>query len=398
MGKIGKIALLAIGAILLSWMIIKLSVSNGLTRSDPTTAHRIAPGNPEATLSLAMHDFAASNLKIKPATLAMANAALRRAPLSEEPFLLAGVAALSSGEHEMSRHLLEEARRRNPRSRPARLFLLDRYLRDVRIQEATREIAVLTRLIPETNKVLIPELARLASNPATIDTLARALDTDDRLQQSVLMHLASIGADANIVLRLAGSKAFNKHSEANAPWRSKLLENLITKGEVNRAHGIWTRFAGIGQPDAIRIYDPQFEGMVGPPPFNWSFVASANGVAEPSAHGGLDVQYYGRATVDLARQLIILPPGRYRLSFRATGNSPQTGSGLAWRIMCYSGKGNLVEIPFGKLDYSGTTITSAFTVPPQKCPAQWLSLTGAARDLPTPESITISRLHLSELG
>jgi hypothetical protein len=47
-------------------------------------------------------------------------AALAHAPLAEEPFVVQGVLAIAKGDAERGLRLLEEAKRRNPRSGAAR--------------------------------------------------------------------------------------------------------------------------------------------------------------------------------------------------------------------------------------------------------------------------------------
>ena len=63
-----------------------------------------------------------------------------------------------------------------------------------------------------------------------------------------------------------------------------------------------------------QIFNGEFRKIPSLPPFGWELVDSAAGFAEVG-DGSLQILYYGREDSELASQLLLLPPGRYR--FRA---------------------------------------------------------------------------------
>jgi hypothetical protein len=135
-------------------------------------------------------------------------------------------------------------------------------------------------------------------------------------------------------------------------------------------------------------------GLPGMAPFNWSFPATAAGAADRSP-SGLQVEYYGRDGAELTSQLLMLPPGRFRLSFIAEGAADGASSKLSWTLTCHQSKAALAEIALKNVDYSPKRIAADIVVPPQGCSAQWLKLVGAPAEFAKPQSATIRNLQLS---
>jgi len=111
-------------------------------------------------------------------------------------------------------------------------------------------------------------------------------------------------------------------------------------------------------------------------------------VAEPNGRGGVDVLYYGRANAALARQLLLLRPGRYRLVMTVEDASGEVRA-VRWHIRCAKNAKSLADLPLR----AGTNAI-AFDVP-LGCDAQWLDLRGVAGDLPRTTELTIRGLQLA---
>ena len=187
------------------WQAVKASAAQAWGSRNPPAAAKFAPDNPVTRIGSAMLKFSLGNGRVTPETRADAVAALNEYPLAEEPFLLEGVAALAKGNAKRGEALLEEAKRRNPRNRLARLLLLDRYLRTERARNAAAELGILTVLMPRTGEVLIPHLAKMVTDPKSAGTLRGALNNNPGLLNAVLTRLASDGASPGTILQLAAA-------------------------------------------------------------------------------------------------------------------------------------------------------------------------------------------------
>lgn len=393
---IPKILVLLAAAILVGWAVVTTSAVNALRRNPPAAAV-VAPYHPQVRATSAMSEFRRNQGRVRPDTLAALTASLDQAPLTEEPFLLNGVAALARGDQRVADRLLAESLRRNPRSKLTRMLLLDGHLRNNRMAAAASQIAMLSRLMPSANQVLIPELARFATDSSTRPALAGALRSDPLLRPEILKHLAITGADADIVLDLARRSGAPLTQSGAADWQAILLQKLVEKGEIARAYDIWKSLLGTSaEGPKLAVHDPRFRGQPGHPPFNWQLGASGGGVAERTRGSQLQVEYYGRAAAELASQVLMLRPGRYRLQFTAGGDADGKGSRLSWRVDCIPSKATAGEIPVRVTGYSPQTMAGSFTVPAMGCSAQWLRLVGTPAEFPAGQSLTLTEVGVRE--
>ena len=152
-----------------------------------------------------------------------------------------------------------------------------------------------------------------------------------------------------------------------------------------------------GAPASGTLYDPDFEGLAGPPPFNWELESSGEGFAQRGTRA-LRVEYSGREDTRLASQLLALAPGTYRLTFTAEGQTDAEGGEIAWTVSCHPGGPTGLEVPITGLDLSPKRFSSEFTVPASGCPGQWLRLVGDAAEFPEDQQVTIRDLRIVEAG
>ncbi len=287
-----KAAAGAVVALLLGFWVVKTSSVDALVRRAPAAAAAVAPHHPQVRPGLASGALDIGSGSVPETLRRPALEALADAPLAEEPFLIAGLEAISAGNAERGEALLEEARRRNPRLRPARLLLLDRYLRTNRVEEAGIELAALRRLVPGVAGALAPQLARLVRDERTGASLIRVLSRDPALQQAVLGHLASGGADPDLILRIARSSPSSGPTREGLPWQRQLLMALIERGDFARALTLWRTFSGLPAGSGEKaVYDGGFRGLPGAVPFNWGLGSGSAGLAERRPGQGLTVEF-----------------------------------------------------------------------------------------------------------
>ncbi|MEA3001165.1 MAG: hypothetical protein QOH04_725 [Sphingomonadales bacterium] len=392
-GRIAAYGAACAGVLLAAWLVVRTSIVDAAA-ANPFLAERIAPSNPRPKLAVATVLLLLRGGRLPPDVQREALEALGKAPLAEEPFLIAGIQALARGDVRKGEQLLTEVRRRNPRQRLARLLLLDRYLREHRTAEATVEITVLTRLIGAAQGVLTGQLAQMASDPATAPQMLPILAAHPDLQTAVLEALAANGADADLIMRVAALSR-GGYVGSDQQWQRVLLARLVERGEIGRALVVWAKLAGLPPPrDGEKgLYDGTFRGAPGAEPFNWGLATEAIGVAERTGRSSLQVDYYGRDAGSLARQLLILRPGRYRFQFRVSGHASGEGSRLVWTLACQPGGAALLRLPLAGIDSTAKEFKATFTVP-AGCAGQWLKLEGVPGDVETAQSVTLGGLSI----
>jgi hypothetical protein len=376
-----------------AWWVVRIGAADALVDTRPGIAATVAPANPRVRISVAMAYFEAQGGRVPDEYRRAALDAVKQAPLADEPFLLAAVDALVRGDNARGDRLLEEARRRNPRLRLARLLLLDRYLREGRIPEAVVEIKALDNLIEGAGSALTIALAQMTQDPKTAAQMLPLLHRLPALEEDVLEGLVTSGASESAVLNVAGAAV---HSGRSEPWKAALLSRMVSNGDFAGAWTLWKSFTGFQEgAEGKGVYDPTFAGLPGPAPFNWKLTTGGPGVAERSRKHSLQVDYYGRDNGDLASQLLLLRPGRYRLSVTASGDAAGEGSRLAWTVACAAGDNNLLQLPLTGVTSATKGFAGSFTIPATGCASQWLKLVGVSGDVATNQSASIGNVSIA---
>jgi hypothetical protein len=232
-------------------------------------------------------------------------------------------------------------------------------------------------------------LAAFAKTPGAIPQLRMLFRRSPEFEPAVLAELAADAGNADLILALAGPIAASPR-EPGPPWQSRIVGELVAKGQFAKALEVWQRLSGERHGGGA-IFNPTFKPSAAPPPFNWTF-GTAGGVAEP-ANGRLRVIYYGRQDASLAQQLLLLPPGQYQLAMTVSGQSPGLGS-LVWSVTCLPQATTILSLPLKPM--SGAQ-GGSFSVP-ANCPAQRLELNGLIGEFPQSVDVAIGNLRLTKAG
>lgn len=263
-------------------------------------------------------------------------------------------------------------------------FLADHYLRTGQVAAGLAEISALTGLVPRSVGQVAPYLAAYARSPGGAEQVKALIRRNPTLEPVLLSALSADAGDADLALSL-----WSGRGDAGARrWQERMLNTLVRAGRFGEARDAWVRFthSPVGSSELV---DSQFRPD-GLPPFAWAFASGRGGVAEPQGEGRLHAIFYGRDQAVLASQLLMLEPGRYRLTMRISGASPSADS-LSWSIRC-------VPSPVVAEKNAGRSGALAldFTVP-IGCAAQNLELNGRPTDIPEQAELTISELRLEAI-
>lgn len=356
----------------------------------------VSPADPTAIFQTATAQFSQGGGQISGRMKRDVELAAGRAPLAEEPFFFAAVAALQSGDRAGAVRLLEEVRGRNPRMRLGRLLLVEQYLRMGRVEDAASEIAVLRRLVREVSGLLIDQLALLALDPQTRRSLRLALRADPLIDE-VLANLVLRGADPSLILGLAAPRMRAYPPSNPPPWARALIESLVEARRYRDALALWQRFNRM-PPARAGAFNPGFDNPAALPPFNWRLSTNVGGVAERMADGALEVVHFGRQDTELAELLLLLEPGRYRLQFSAESASRADGTRLFWRISCAGRPATLVNLPFGRLTPTPQVRRAEFEVTRGDCPAQVIKLVAESSEFPTRREAIVRMFEIVRAG
>jgi tetratricopeptide (TPR) repeat protein len=390
-GVTARRVIAVLAALLMGVVIVRNAAVGLLAEQSPDDAARVWPGNPDVEISSAMTQIAlaARSSKTAPSSVfPMLERVAVQDPLAPEPYLVRGVQLNLQGKAADALRSFEEAQWRDPRSLPAAYFLADQYVREGKIGPGLRQIAALARLSPNGGQTVGPYIASFAANPENWPALRTTFSSNPGLAEPAFDTLSSKIETVPSLLALVDAKALSPR----ASWFPRLLDTLIKAGQYDRAKSIWARASNIAKP--ALLYDEKFSDKGSLPPFNWSLTSNAVGLAERQAGGRMHVIYYGQEDGILATQLLTLPPGAYRFSYKLVSGASAANDGLTWSIWCdkSASPAALTSVTLRQ----GADRDLTFVVPPN-CPAQWLRLSGASGDIAQQSDATMGNLNLKRL-
>ncbi len=355
--------------------------------SGVATPAYLAPSWFQASPKLAMQNatsvFLQSKGNIDTVDLEEINAALAQAPLEDEPFTFAAASQFNSENVQKTEELLKLALRRNPRSREARIYLLELLVDEGRVSESIEQIEVLSRLMPERRGFFQSNLLYLATLPETRSEAIASI-TDDGARRDLLWSLARAGASASMIL-----DTYDAFDDFDIGNESEVVINrwiapLIDREDYDGARRVWSRFNPETNADALLV-DGAFSGKYGPP-FGWTVRSGSQGYAKLGDYG-LTGEYYGRRPTRLANQLLLLQPGVYAFTSRNLANVEP----IHFAIRCI----NREELVGGPIDQPRPL---TFEVPADGCAAQSLEITGQPTEPPRSVNFEIGSVELELLA
>jgi hypothetical protein len=187
-----------------------------------------------------------------------------------------------------------------------------------------------------------------------------------------------------------------------ADWsleRALYIQSLASAGRVGEARAAWLQT--IPQAERLRyrlLTDGEFSGRLGPQSFGWTLRESDVGRAEivgsagPDSH--LDVTYFGGRNVELAEQMLALPPGAYQLSFVAKSGDGAKSGNLYWALSCNPEGPDLARLRVVDPQPAYRRYGGEIRVPGSGCSGQRLRLVVEAGDMATGFNVQIAKMQM----
>lgn len=379
-------ALLAAAGLSIGWLCIRAALV-GATPPDAPSVLRYAPHDPDVVLENASDALVRQHGILDRATLDAVRRAATAAPLDARAFLILGHQQMLDGEPRRALATWEAGQRLDPRQRLIHILLLDRYLRTDRYADAATQFSVLARLMGETQASVATAMAQMGLAPETRDAVLRTLATDPNLERVVLVALARSDTSPLTMFALASAAARAEAGNGQS-WGPVLVARLVEHGRFGEARAVWVRIHHLpAAATATPIFNAGFAPSAASAPFNWTLAAGGPGAAD-LRQGGLAIEYYGRDSGELASQLLVLRPGRYRFSFAVEPGKIDTAARLFWTLACATGeKATLMNAPV--VAAAVPRRSAADFAVPANCPAQTLSVRGEAGEFPVPAAVTL---------
>lgn len=388
--------ILLVAAAWIGWLSFRSAIVRTLPPTAPAIA-RFAPDDADAVLGRATGLLVARHGLLDAATLGAVRRAAIAAPLDARPYLIQGHQQLLDGAPRRAVAMLEAGQRLDPRQRLIHLLLLDRYLRTARYADAAAQFSVLARLLGTTQVPIARAMAQMIIAPETRDAVRQTLHGDPILERAVLIALARSDTAPDTIFALA-TPAARADAGTTGSWGPILVARLVERGRYATARSAWQRIYAVPPAQAAALVtNAGFDTTTTSPPFDWTLAAGSLGAAD-LGNGSLGVAYYGRDSGDLARQLLVLRPGRYRFSFALDPGKTDASSKLFWSLACDPVGGKIPLMTVAVAAVAKRRRIAADLVVPPGCPAQMLDLRGEAADFPVPIGVTIRDLDLRPLS
>lgn len=384
----GRAVRLALAALFLVAALVAIgrSTANALDRKgEPSLALALGLPSVQPLYRLSEQAALAKTLP-SPASLALARDAAQRDPLTGDPYFLHGAARRLAGDPRAAARLVDLAVHRDPRFIPAWFWRIGFAAEHRKVADATDAAVRVIEISPDSREQTIPLVVRLTLSPASWPRIRRALATPTGAtwRESYFNQLVAAGVEPSIVFSAIDVVRETSGKPPGAREQEALLASMVQKGDFERAYTAWL---GWLPPESLSkvayLYDGRFSGAPGAKPFNWILTSSGDGAAVIDKQHGLRIDYTANQPVQLARQIILMTPGRYRMTSVSLLDQPMSQDAevpLLWQVICLPKRQAIATVRLPDAT-SAKGAAIVFDVPPG-CAAQQLSLEGLGMEFP----------------
>jgi hypothetical protein len=383
--SIARIALVAAGTLLAGWLVLAITVDRVFARTAPALALRWNPLSADAGArqgDLLLAAGAANPARTDwPRIRHLAARSLDRQPVNPVAARLLGLAAEQGGNAAQAGRLVRYAEAMSRRDRPTQFWL-------IRAEAARGDMtAVLLhydRALRSSNRVratLFPALGIAADDPSVRAPLARVLAAKPVWWRPFLDSYVPRARSADSLFLYARTLRLDRAPPYD-PWLLQGFEKrLVDLGAFAGSAALYNAAHGLPAGDRTPLRNGGFEQPGNWDPFDWNLLDEENlsAVRQPAPAGGggrgnalFLLATNGRGG-DVASQLTLLAPGRYRLTATVGGVE---GDPLAFPqavVRCPADRRELVRATFPPAPDIGRSWQLEFTVP-AGCTAQRVTL------------------------
>ena len=365
---------------LVGYAAITHAVGMSLAGADPDLSLAISPDNARALGERSQRIFTTARDRL---SRTQATELGRRA-LALDATVIPAIVTLAlnagvEGSSDRAARLMTYAQALSRRDGTTQLYFIEDAVARGDVVEALRHYDTVLRTSDTAPALLFPILRNAIAEAPLRHALAATLRKRPAWAEHFVLESSAYGPDFHAVaLLFAEVRGAGFEPPSNAD--NALISNLLAKNDLQTA---W-RYYKIMHPDAdpSTVRDGEFKGSrTTGTPFDW-VLSTDDGISTSMGvdgqNGGLEFSTTPTNAGVIARQMLVLSPGTYRLSTVATGIAQDRGSGPYWELVCLDGKiAGSLEI--GPARESKAMFAQTIVVP-LNCPGQWLQLRARASD------------------
>lgn len=370
-------------AAVLIWLSLAITLTSLTARNRPSIASAWWPWSAVANASLAEALIADGRPSARDLTQAQALAedALRREPVNAVAARMLGVVAALRRQEGPAERALNYAETLSKRDLPTQLILIEREVARNDIPGALRHYHRALSTSRRSAETLLPILVQASSDPNIARPLASTLARRPPWWFAFTERLVAEGRSPQTLGLILSALRLDVNHEGERPLLVSGMTRMATLGGVRQAYEVDRAARRGGDRSTQLLRNGSFETDRNVPPFDWS-MASDSGLAAfrevldagRQDHALFLVAEPGRAG-EVARQLVMLPRGRYRLLFSAGAVVGERISRPEVVVTCLSSdRPALLTIRVPEAPAAGISLRGDFDVPAAACDGQWLSI------------------------
>jgi hypothetical protein len=297
-----------------------------------------------------------------------ARVAIRNEALTASALRSYGYAVDAAGRKNKAARVFALVEKISRREAAAQIWLIEYDVARENVKQALVHYDTVLRTSPEAQAGLLPILVSATEDRTLLSAFVEILSRGPKWRYPfyalLTKQMPSSENAAYLYHALRGTRgAFHKEAVAD------LISSLAAKKDYSIAYSIYARAA----PEAYK--SPfSFSQNEGIPPFDWQITDSQEAsvtlsTADSSSNRSnrLDFRAEAEAEEPLARKLLVLPRGKYRLYGELQRDSDPDSPVAFWTVACVEG-----QILTNSRDNGALSAT--FEVPRASCTAQWVTL------------------------
>lgn len=339
---------------------------------------------------------------------ALAQAALRREPVNVAAVRALGVIAAYQGNQRDAERLFRYSESLSRRDAPTQLWLIEANVTRNDIRNALLHYDRALRTSTESRALLIPILVQAAADPAIAGPLGDLLVRRPAWWRDFALPFAQQGRSPGTLAAIMRRLRLDPAEPGERLILIHAISRLVALGDHRRAYGVYRQAKRLGGGPEALVQNGGFEGNDDLPPFDWALIDQAGLAAvrqsneqDPANQALFLIAENGRSG-EVARQLLILRPGRYRLR-AAIGNVPRdTLSRPVISLLCArpppQQQQSVARLRLPQAAAAGAIFTSGAISVPAGCPAQWLTIEIGSGFDETQASPWMDAVSLSRVG
>jgi hypothetical protein len=367
------IGLLAL--IIAAVVVVRVSLSNGLARHNPAAALVFDGHNAIAAAERAAGLVRAGKTESERQEIVrLSQVALARDLTQVKAASALGLVRDIDGRPQQAARLMDFAQRISRRDLTAQLWLIEDAVRDGDVRRAVAHYDIALRISKRSPAILFPVLVGAVGEPQVAAALADRMRAEPNWAGPFLYELGRQNVAPRAVVGLYQELA-RRHAHYDVRNAELFIQRAVSAGDITPAWQVYRLIEPAAAGAIVRNGD--FARPSRPVPFDWEMTSDGDVTATRDQRDGQPVMRLEGMTGTgglAARQLILAPPGTHRFDAMVYDlNQPPTSRPFV-RLKCVGSGLDAATIEFPDGAPGGTALHAAFSVPAERCTAQWLEL------------------------